>query len=613
MKKLLLCLVSCYTMMAEAQLTVYSTANAHSHNDYEKSAPFRAAYNEGFGSVEADLHLINDTLWVAHDSAKPGISPSFEKLYLQPLDKEVSLHKGYPYADHNKSLQLLIDLKTAAIPTLDKVVATLKQYPALTNSPQIRFVISGSRPDPATWNQYPAFIWFDGNLGESFSYTPATLSKIALMSASFTKYSAWNGKGRLVAKEQDTIQKLITAAHALGKPVRFWASPDITNAWYQLMKLKVDYLNTDHIPELGAFLKKLQKNSYRNDKAYEPYQPTYKTDGVDKKVKNVILLIGDGTGLAHWYSGYTANRARLNVFNMRSIGLSKTSSYDNFITDSAPGATALAAGVKTNNRAVGVDHTGVALSLIPDYIHKKGLRTGLITSGDITDATPAAFYGHQAERSNSKGMFGDLATAPLQLLIGAGNKAFDQPAKGSLQYHGFHVVTTLDSVPANTTEKWVVMDERARLSMLQGRGPWLQDAFNKSLNILSRNKAGFFMMAEGAQVDHGAHDNNLPWLATEVMDFDQLVGRALQFADTNGETLVIVTADHETGGLSLMDGNYDSSSIGAQFATDDHTAIPVPVFAYGPQSRLFSGVYENTAIFYKIMQAFHIPMQATAK
>ncbi|AXY77900.1 alkaline phosphatase [Paraflavitalea soli] len=265
MKKLLLSLVGCYTLMAVAQPTVYTTANAHSHNDYEKPVPFRAAYNEGFGSVEADLHLINDTLWVAHDSATPGVSPSFEQLYLQPLNQEVNLHKGFPYVDHNKSLQLLIDLKTDGVPTLAKVVAVLQRYPALTNCTQIRFVISGSRPDPAAWNQYPAFIWFDGNLGES--YTPATLSKIALLSASFTKHSTWNGKGRLIAKEQDSLQKLIAGAHALGKPVRFWASPDNTNAWYQLMKLKVDYLNTDRTRELGAFLKKLQKNSYRNDKA----------------------------------------------------------------------------------------------------------------------------------------------------------------------------------------------------------------------------------------------------------------------------------------------------------------------------------------------------------
>jgi alkaline phosphatase len=610
MKKLFLCLVNCYAVMAMAQPAVYTTANAHSHNDYEKPLPFRAAYNEGFGSIEADLHLINDTLWVAHDSAKPGISPSFDALYLQPLNKEVSLHEGYPYADHTKKLQLLIDLKTDGI-TLDKVVAALRKYPALANNPHIRFVISGSRPDPATWSQYPAFIWFDGNLGKT--YPAPALERIALLSADFHKLTAWNGKGRLVAKELDTLQQLITAAHALGKPVRFWATPDNINAWYQLMKMKVDYLNTDRIEEMGAFLRKLPRNTHRQDKTYVPYQPTYKADGVNKKVKNVILLIGDGTGLAHWYTGYTANQARLNVFNMRSIGLSKTSSYDNFITDSAPGATALAGGVKTNNRSVGVDHTGVALSLIPDYVHKKGLRTALITSGDMTDATPAAFYAHRTERSNGAGILGDLATAPIQLLLGASNKAFDQTAKAALQHHGFRITTSLDSLPVNTQDKWIVADERARLSMLQGRGAWSQDAFDRSINILSRNKAGFFMMAEGAQVDHGAHDNNLPWLATEVMDFDQLVGRAMQFADTNGETLVIVTADHETGGLTLLDGNYDSSYISARFVTDDHTPIPVPVFAYGPQSRLFCGVYENTALFYKIMQALDIPVQDTAK
>lgn len=596
-----------------AQPTVYTTANAHSHNDYEKLTPFRAAYSEGFGSVEADLHLINDTLWVAHDKPKPGtVVPTFDKLYLQPLNNQVTQLDGFPYPDHTKKLQLLIDLKTTAIPTLNKVVTALQQYPALINNPNIRFVISGSRPDSTTWNQYPAFIWFDGNLGQFYPAT--TMEKIALMSASFTKYTNWNGKGRLPQKEQDTLQKLIAAAHALRKPVRFWASPDNINAWYHLMKLKVDYLNTDSIAQMGAFLRKLPKTSYRHDKAYIPYQPTYKSDGANKKVKNVILLIGDGTGLAHWYSGYTANRARLNVFNMRSIGLSKTSSYDNFITDSAPGATALSAGEKTNNRAVGVDHTGVALSLIPDYVHKKGLRTGLITSGDMTDATPAAFFGHRAERSKSAALLGDLATSPIQLLMGAGNPAFDQNAIGALKYHGFHIVAAVDSVPPNTLEKWIVVDQRAHLSMLQGRGPWLQEAFDKSLKILSANKAGFFMMAEGAQVDHGAHDNNLPWLATEVMDFDQLVGRAIRFADTNGETLVIVTADHETGGLSLMDGNYDSSYISAQFATDDHTAIPVPVFAYGPQSRLFCGVYENTAIFNKIMEALQItvPVLPTA-
>lgn len=597
--------------MAMAQPAVYTTANAHSHNDYENPHPFFAAWNEGFGSMEADLHLINDTLWVSHNKARPGIDPTFESLYLAPLSKAVAQNKGFPYADQTKQLQLLIDLKTEAVPTLEKVAAVLKQYPALSNNANIRFVISGSRPDSSTWHRYPAYIWFDGNLGKT--YPAAALEKIALLSADFHKFTAWNGKGRLVAKEQDTLEKLVNAAHALGKPVRFWATPDNINAWYHLMKLKVDYLNTDRIAEMGAFLKKLQRTTYRSDKAYELYKPTYKTDGVNKKVKNVILLIGDGTGLAHWYTGYTANKGRLNVFNMRKVGLSKTSSFDNYITDSAPGATALSTGQKTNNRAVGVDHTGVALKQIPDYIQPKGMRTGLITSGDMADATPAAFYGHQSERSAGAGMFADLAGAPVQLLMGAGNKSLTPAAEASLKQNGFSLVRTIDSVPANTTGKWIVADERARLSMLKGRGAWLQQAFDRSVSILSKNKAGFFLMAEGAQVDHGAHDNNLPWLATEVMDLDQLVGRAMEFADTNGETLVIVTADHETGGVSLMDGHYTEGNTAVQFATEDHTAIPVPVFAYGPQSDLFAGVYENTALFNKIMQALGIQAPAVAR
>ncbi|WP_276484894.1 alkaline phosphatase [Paraflavitalea pollutisoli] len=605
MKKLFACLFSLYTVTAWAQPVQYTTANAHSHNDYENPFPFRAAYNQGFGSMEADLHLVNDTLRVAHDSAHAPTSPDVESLYLKPLAALVQQHGGFPYADHNKPLQLLIDLKTDGVPTLAKLVAVLKQYPSLANNPKIRFVISGSRPDPATWQQYPAFIWFDGSLGQT--YTPPALQKIALLSADFHKFTKWNGKGRLPAKEADTLQKLVALSHSLNKPVRFWATPDNINAWYHLMRMKVDFLNTDRIVEMGGFLQRLPRTTYQADSAYSLYNPTYRNDGLPKKVKNVILLIGDGTGLAHWYSGYTANHASLNVFNMRSIGLSKTSSYDNFITDSAPGATALSTGQKTNNRAVGVDHTGVALPQIPDYVHPRGMRSGVITSGDMSDATPASFYGHQAERSNDAGMFADLAHSPIQLLMGSGNSGLNPASEAVLQRQGFHIVRTLDSVPAHSAQRWVVADERAHLSVLNGRGSWLRQAFDRSLSILSQNKGGFFLMAEGAQPDHGAHDNNFPWLVTEVMDLDQLVGRAMEFADSNGETLVIVTADHETGGVSLMAGDYTAGRIAAQFATDDHTAIPVPVFAYGPQSNLFQGVYENTAIFGKILQALGIP------
>ena len=140
--------------------------------------------------------------------------------------------------------------------------------------------------------------------------------------------------------------------------------------------------------------------------------------------------------------------------------------------------------------------------------------------------------------------------------------------------------------------------------MLDGRGDWLQQALAKTIKVLSKRKEGFFLMAEGAQVDYGGHDNNIAYVSTEVMDFDKTIGDALRFADKDGETLVIVTADHETGGLTLLDGDYTKGYVSGQFSTNDHTALPVQVFAYGPQSFRFRGVYENTALFKKILDSF---------
>jgi len=117
-------------------------------------------------------------------------------------------------------------------------------------------------------------------------------------------------------------------------------------------------------------------------------------------------------------------------------------------------------------------------------------------------------------------------------------------------------------------------------------------------------------MTEGAQIDYGGHANNMSYVASEVMDFDKVIGKALAFADADGQTLVIVTADHETGGLSLLDGDYAEGYVSGRFATNDHTATPVPVFAYGPQSFRFRGVYENTELFFKIMKVLNISLKS---
>jgi len=591
------------SVTVQAQPVQHSTAQVHSHNDYEQAFPFWLAWRQGFGSIEADIFLDQGELIVAHDLQQVKKHRTLDSLYLKPLLQCLQQNEGSVYADQSRQLQLMIDIKTAAEPTLEKLVQVLCNYPQLTTASSLKIVISGNRPQPAAFATYPDWIKFDGDLQKI--YTPEQLTRIEMLSDNFARYSKWNGKGRLPEKEQDTLQKLVTRAHAAGKKIRFWNSPDIMNSWYAYMNLGIDYINTDDINGISTFLQQLPDRIYTNDKEYSLYQPRWRNDGADKPVKNIILIVGDGTGLPQWYAGYTANKGKLNVFNMRYTGLSKTSSYDNYITDSAPGATAFSSGTKTNNRAVGVDHTGRALTLLPEILRQKGIKAGIITSGDLRDATPASFYAHQSERSNYKAILDDLLQSEVDIVMGSADLSAKDSTVAQL-HRKFQVRTSVDQLGQLDAKPLLLVDSVASRSVLNGRGDWSQKALKASLELLSKNKTGFFIMLEGAQVDHGGHANKLPYAVTELLDLDKVIGQAMEFADSNGETLVIVTADHETGGLTLTGGDYTRGMISGQFSTGDHTAIPVPVFAYGPRSYLFSGVYENTEIFRKILAALSL-------
>jgi alkaline phosphatase len=592
----------------------YTAANAHSHNDYENPVPFYAAYSAGFGSIEADIFLEGNELIVAHSKSELKYHRTLDDLYLMPLQKKVIANNGFAYADTTRQLQLMIDIKTDSIKTLDLLISTLKKYPALINAYNLKVVISGNRPDDKLFVNYPPFIWFDGELNKN--YPAQALSKIVMLSDNLQAYTHWNGKGILTKQDKEKVVTAIKKAHSLHKTVRFWAAPDFINAWYTFMQLGVDYINTDDIYGWARFCKNLPNTTYLSGPKYDTYTPTYKSDGVNKPVKNIILFIGDGCSLPQLYAGYTANHADLNIFKIKRIGLSKTSSSDSYITDSAPGSTAIASGAKTNNRFVGVDSTGKALKLLPEYFSERKMKTGLITSGDITDATPADFYAHQTERDSSESILNDLQHAPIDLLMGSNNegsnieilkhnsKSNDNKVLQALSVK-YKIVGQPDSVKADGG-KYLVIDKQASLSIADGRKDWLPRALDKAVKNLNTNKNGFFLMCEGAQIDYGGHANQISYVAKEVADFDKAIGQALAFADADGQTLVIVTADHETGGLTLLNGDYGKGFVAGQFSTNDHTALPVPVFAYGPQSDTFIGVYENTQLFNKILKVLNI-------
>ncbi len=593
-------LVTCIlSLQLSGQSIRYTPGNIHAHNDYAYNIPFIQAYRLGVGSIEADLILRNDTLYVAHDEKDIAIRPlDFEEHYIRPLATARQLGKKRP-------VTLLIDLKTAAVPTLNKVVYTIEKYPALTSDTEVQFVITGNQPPAENFLQYPAWVLFDGRLNNPAHFQ--VLERIGMFSDNFRNYTQWNGKGLIPAHERKNLQQAISKAHAAGKKIRFWASPDIINAWHVFMDMQIDYINTDRIEALTAFMNRLPQTTSLPANQYELYTPLYKTDRANKKVKNIILLIGDGTGLAQWYAGYTGNRGRLNVFNMKSIGLSITRSADSYITESAAGASAIATGHKTNNNFVSVLPDGTPVPAIPELLLRKNIRSAIISTGDITDATPAAFYAHVPHRNLSESIAENFLQSDVDILIGAGHRHFTARSDGSslvpaLKRRGYTVLDNILGVDTVNRRRVVVLDDKAAEPSYKGRGDFLQKALAFSTRALRQHKAGFFIMAEGAQVDWASHENQMEWMVQEVQDLDKAIGDMMRFVDENKETLLIVTADHETGGLTLLNGNLLSGKVQGHYASEDHTAICVPVFAYGPQSHLFSGVYQNTELFEKIMQ-----------
>ena len=602
MMRLLTCLllsVCTYACYAQG----YTAASIFAHNDYVQPVPFHLAYSQGAGYIEADVFLVQNKLLVAHTDKEIDPRKTLEDLYLKPLNDQIGKNKGTAYADPKKTLTLMIDLKSEGITTLRQLVLELKKYPKLTATKTLEVTVSGSMPDPARWKEFPAFIHFDGRPG--IAYTPEQLNRVALISTSFTDQVKWNGKGILTAADRAKIEALQKEAHDKGKKLRFWAAPDFSNAWLVLMDLKTDILNTDHVTELNTFLKDLPRNTFHNETVHTLYKPKFPI-WKNFNPRNVILLIGDGTGLAQWYTGYTANHGQLNIFQMHDIGFSVTTSSDSYITDSAAGATAMATGRKTNNRFISVDSVGTPLPTIVEKLKPAGFRTALISAGDITDATPACFYAHQPERSMNEAIASDFMNSNNDILIGGGVRHFNQRKDGrnlltELEGKGYAVATQFSALDNLKGEKLIVLDDSAVVSKMKGRGDFLSKSLQKTLNVFSEGNKPFFVMAEAAQIDWGGHNNNIEYVAREVLDFDRAIGEAMKFVDENRETLLIITADHETGGLSLTGGDVSQGRILGNFSTNDHTGIMVPVFAYGPGAEWFRGVYQNTAIYQKML------------
>lgn len=343
----------------------------------------------------------------------------------------------------------------------------------------------------------------------------------------------------------------------------------------------------------------------------KPYDVVKVVPPTGKKIKNVILMIGDGMSLMHVYSAWTANRGKLNLDNCQAVGLSKTYCANKLITDSGAGGTALATGQKTNYHCVGVDPSGKPLKTLIDYAAAKGKSTGIAVTCRLWDATPADFCCHNIDRDQEAAIVTDYVNCGVDYAFGGGSKLFENRADGrdlfkELRANGYQTPRTWEEVEKIKSGKVFAVTDTVDTPLPADRGDLLARASLKGIELLNQNKNGFFMMIEGSQLDDYGHFNDLDLLMQETHDFDRTIGKIFEWAAKDGETLVVVTADHETGGLTLVDGDLKEGKIVCKFSTGGHSGVMVPVYAFGPGSENFTGIFENTAICDKIKKLLNL-------
>ncbi|MDQ3018223.1 MAG: alkaline phosphatase, partial [Bacteroidota bacterium] len=299
-----------------------------------------------------------------------------------------------------------------------------------------------------------------------------------------------------------------------------------------------------------------------------------------QKPKNVVFLIGDGMGLPQITGAMYMNNNKIVFERFKNIGFHKSHSSDNLVTDSAAGATAFASGVKTYNGAIGVDAQKQSVPTLLEMAEAKGMATGMVVTCSITHATPAAFIAHVNGREEAEGIALSYLETPIDLFIGGGMKSFTQRVDQrdlvtELQNKGYEISSYFDKDISQfniRTDKNVGYFTAIGEPLPEREGrDYLPEATRKSLEYLKdRSPNGFFLMIEGSQIDWGGHANDANYVVTELLEFDKVIGQVLDFAEADGNTLVVVTADHETGGFAVNPGS-KLNKIEVAFTTKSHT------------------------------------------
>ena len=321
--------------------------------------------------------------------------------------------------------------------------------------------------------------------------------------------------------------------------------------------------------------------------------------------RNIIFIIGDGFGVGQ----LTAMKSMLVETALDSFpvgGLVSTHSRSSFVTESGAGGTALSTGERVASRRIAQREDGAPLRTLLEAAKAAGKSAGAVSTSSVTHATPASFLTHASDRDREMEIAVGIARSGVDVVIGGGRRFFLPTDAGGAREDGRNLAEEMRAAGYTVaTEPSAEFPEADRLLWLldeDGLPPAgtrdysLRDLVLAALSRLVRNDAGFVLMIEGSQIDWACHDNNFAQLKEELRDFDGAIAAALDFADGDGETLIVVTADHETAGLALTGAAPDGSDMKAHWISDDHTANMVPLLARGPAAERFGGLKRNDEI-----------------
>lgn len=307
----------------------------------------------------------------------------------------------------------------------------------------------------------------------------------------------------------------------------------------------------------------------------------------DDNIKNVIYLIGDGMGFNHLEKTKKERNTALVMDTFGIKGSSMTRSFSDSVTDSAAGGTALAAGVRTGNGIIGAYYLDKNSRYsypknITELCLERGMMTGVITTDETSGATPASFSAHSSNRNNTEDITNDQLSSDIDLIWGKSNGV---ATKSKAEANGFEYITSYGDMMALeegsrsfaqfTNSLWT-------LSQSDKNTPNLEQMAIKAVDLLDDTDEGFFLMIEGAHIDKHSHSNDDQKTTEATLEFDRTIEAMLSYAKADGETLVIVTADHETGGITDKNGTYT-------FTRDSHSAADVPVLVYGTDKLIRNG------------------------